>query len=164
MIGVLAGAALLGLVVLGAVAVGGGRLPTMVAGAVAFACAGIRLHLLPDVLPKSRWRIPQSWARFGSGPYAGMFGAVLGVALLTAVPTCFYALLAWSASDGDFTNVMSAFLGFGVARSAPVMFAAMHHGPAAEVRALDRVLSLGAKGGALEVVVLIATAVALLLG
>lgn len=84
--------------------------------------ASVVLVVLRGHLPSSSWRIPVAWTRFGPVRYAGAFGFILGLGLLTAVPgAAFYALLAWAASAESWTSVASASIAFGLARGLTVV-------------------------------------------
>ena len=73
-----------------------GDVPAAVAGAVALASA-LAAAAAPDFFPSSAWRVPRTWGwRFGSRGYVMLFGGILGLGLLTAVPSIsFYTLVAW---------------------------------------------------------------------
>ncbi len=76
-------------------------------------------------LPQSPWMVPKSWARFGPGLYAGLFGFSLGVAVLTALPSPgFYVLLAHGEVTSDWARVLPVFAAFGLARGLPLVFSA----------------------------------------
>lgn len=103
-----------------------GHLAMWFVGIVALASAVFGSKAGPIRLPEIGWRIPQSWARFGYVTYAALFGAILGVGVLTAVPSIgFYALLAWGLAATDWQAIVPAFAAFGMARVLPLLLAAL---------------------------------------
>lgn len=103
-----------------------GRLPMQVVGAVALTSVIVGSGLASVRLPQSSWRIPQSWARFGHATYAGLFGGILGLGILTAIPSIgFYTLLVWGLASPSWQAAVAIFGAFGVARALPLLFSAM---------------------------------------
>lgn len=103
-----------------------GHLPLWVVGIAALTSALIGGGVVPIRLPESGWRIPQSWVRFGHAAYAALFGGILGLGFLTAIPSIgFYALLAWGLAAPGWQAVVPVFGAFGVSRALPLLFSAM---------------------------------------
>lgn len=103
-----------------------GRLPVQLVGIVALVSSVVGSGVIPIRLPESGWRIPRSWARFGHTTYAALFGGVLGLGVLTAIPSIgFYTLLVWGLSRADWQTVLLIFGVFGVARALPLVFSAI---------------------------------------
>jgi hypothetical protein len=99
------------------------RPPDLLVGATAVIAAAMAGGLVPS-LPASRWRIPRSWSTFGEGPFVLLFGLVLGLGVLTALPSFgFYVLIAWGLT-ASFYVTWPAFLAFAAGRAVPVVAAA----------------------------------------
>jgi formate-dependent nitrite reductase membrane component NrfD len=76
--------------------------------------------------PSSRWAVPQAWARFGHAAYAGLFGLILGLGVLTAAAsTGLYAMMAYAWAAPAWWSPWIVFLCFGICRSLPVPLLAM---------------------------------------
>jgi hypothetical protein len=147
-----------------------GRLPAHAAGAVALVSALVGSRMISVKPPESGWRIPQSWARFGHATYSGLFGGILGLGVLTAVPSIgFYTLLVWGAAADSWQTVWPVFGAFGVARALPlfslVMGAERRRAvyPDREDQKLDRWSKLAAATFPAEIVLLAAIGVLLLM-
>jgi hypothetical protein len=97
-----------------------GDVPAAVAGAVALASA-LAAATAPDFFPSSAWRVPRTWGwRFGSRGYVMLFGGILGLGFVTAVPSIsFYTLVAWGLTADAPAAVWLLFAVFGVARAIP---------------------------------------------
>lgn len=96
-----------------------GQLPMWAVGLFWLALAIAAARSPNWALRGRHWMVPKSWARFGSVPYASAFGVVLGIALLTRLPSVtFYALLAYGLSSQP-AAVVLAFIGFGLVRVMP---------------------------------------------
>ena len=99
-----------------------GDVPAAVAGVIAVASA-VAVAIAPDLYPSSAWRVPRTWGwRFGSLGYVVLFGGILGLGFLTAVPSIsFYTLIAWGLSADAPAQVWLVFAAFGVARAVPAL-------------------------------------------
>ena len=116
-----------------------GYLPDAVAGVVVLWCAATTLHLVPDLLPNSGWRVPRTWGWLGRRRYAAIFGGILGFGAFTALPSVsFYALLAWGATANSWRNVLVVFAGYGLSRAAPVLLALSRPAYAGEMAVVER--------------------------
>ncbi len=95
-----------------------GGLPFPIVGIVAITGAASSSTLIPVRLPESRWRVPRTWDHFGHTLYAAVFGGVLGLGVLTALPSAgFYTLAAWGLAVGQWQYVWPVFGIFGVVRA-----------------------------------------------
>lgn len=118
----------------------------------------------PMLFPQSRWRIPREWERLGKVRYSAIFGFVLGVAILTAIPAIsFYFLIIYALVAGPAAS-MVIFVSFGLARAVPVIVAARHAATTKEypVGITDRLSRLASGLKFVEVGFLLASAIALL--
>jgi hypothetical protein len=89
-------------------------------GAVAAATGGKRF------LPQSRWRVPREWGARGRVPFAAIFGSILGVGILTALPSPgFLALLVWALAASSWSSVWPVFLAYGAGRAVPLLVLAV---------------------------------------
>lgn len=103
-----------------------GTMPLWVVGAAATIAAASGLGWLPIDPPESHWRVPQNWGRFGHVCYAGLFGVVLGLGVLTAVPSfSLYVVIAWVFTGPAWHQVWPIFLGFSIARLLPALLVVM---------------------------------------
>jgi hypothetical protein len=90
------------------------------------ALLGVAIRIAPIGLPETGWRVPRSWARFGHTAYASLFGAVLGVGFLTAIPAAgFYVLLAWGVAAPSWNEIWPVFAAFAGARAMPFLIVAL---------------------------------------
>lgn len=107
--------------VFAAAAVAGGEL-VWVPLVIATYATAVMAGALRDVVPRSRWRVPQSWGRFSRSIHAALFGGVLGLGVLTAMPSiAFFAVLAWPAAAQDVLVALTPALFFGLARATPLL-------------------------------------------
>jgi hypothetical protein len=143
-----------------------GHLPPAGAGAVALASA-VAAATTPDLYPSSAWRVPRTWGwRFGPRWYAMLFGGILGLGFLTAVPSIsFYTLVAWGLTAHAPANVWLVFALFGVARAIPSLVVVTlantrHRDP---VALLDQARELASALLAAEIWVLAAIGIMLLI-
>ena len=92
-----------------------GRPPMTMVGLIALAaCATL---LVPVRIPQSMWRIPRTWAKLGHTVYAALFGAILGLGFLTAIPSAaYYALVTWALAADSLNRVWPVFGAFGFGR------------------------------------------------
>lgn len=94
------------------------QLVGLVALVTAFSVGGI----MPLPLPTSTWVLPQSWSRFGHPAYAGLFGGLLGLGVVTVISSAgFYAILAYGLTAPYLHGALPVFLVFGVARVLPIV-------------------------------------------
>jgi hypothetical protein len=72
--------------------------------------------------PQRATQVPEGWRRkFPAEVSSALYGAVLGVGVLTPIPfVAFYALLAWGLLSGNPLQAAAAFALFGLVRAAPV--------------------------------------------
>jgi hypothetical protein len=109
------------------------------------------------------WPVPRSWQALGSVPFAGLFGLLLGVGVVTRLPSLgFVALLAWLLTTPAWASAIVLGLVFGGVRGilTPLAgrFTAPRGGRVPEVlRVLDRVSRLADFG---QVPILLALLVA----
>jgi hypothetical protein len=167
--GVYASALLLGAAALGSIvhiaARAAGYLPDAVAGAIVLWCAATFLHLVPDVLPNSRWRIPRGWGWLGRRAYIALFGGILGFSALTALPSVsFYALLAWGATASSWRNVLAVFVAYGLSRATPVLMALSRPAYAGDMVVVDGVALAARILTPVESAILVGLGTLLLLG
>jgi hypothetical protein len=141
-IGVYAAAVPLGAVVLALslhLAGTGLSVPRQAVGAVALAGAAIAIGAMPDLFPRSKWRIPREWTRLGPLGYSAIFGTILGVGFLTAIPSiAFYPMMTWGLAAESWASLLPVFLAFGLIRPVPLVLVA-----ALGLRGHDPVESLG---------------------
>lgn len=77
-------------------------------------------------LPGRDWQVPQTWGRLGAKVYAAAFGAILGLGVLTRIPSLgFYTLLAWAATAAAWSDAALVMGAFGASRSVPTIAAAV---------------------------------------
>lgn len=94
--------------------------PTVVVSAVAIMAAVLSSGATGLVLPGSPWRVPSKWSLWGQVKYATTFGGVLGIGLITALPSPgYYVLIAWGAYAGTLKEVLPVFVAYGAARATP---------------------------------------------
>lgn len=120
-----AGAALTGLILhlTGAVA---GRPPVQAVGLLAVLAALSGSGLVRFPLPTSTWALPQRWSRFGHAGYAGLFGVLLGLGVVTVASSVgLYALLAFALAEPRINLVLLVFVTFGLARALPLISSSM---------------------------------------
>lgn len=119
-LGLLAGAvAITG--VLAAVTATTAHAPLETVGVVALASALLAALVHRRLWPQSRWRVPEHWARFGPQVSAFLFGAALGMGVLTAIGSAgLYTLLAWGLA-ADWSDVLVVFGCFAAARAATLL-------------------------------------------
>jgi hypothetical protein len=68
----------------------------------------------------------KKWGRFGHTTYAALFGGILGLGVLTTIPSVgFYALLAWGLVAARWHYVWPVFVAFGVTRALPLLLLAI---------------------------------------
>ena len=81
-------------------------------------------------LPERHWQMPRDWLRHGGVGYPIMFGATIGVGVLTRAPfASFHAMLAWQAVMGSIGLGALMGIAYGVARaSAPIITAQLSNG------------------------------------
>jgi len=132
-------------------------------GAVALVCAGVGSGIVPLRLPSRNWFIPRAWGRYGRTVYAGLFGGILGLGVLTVIPSIgFYTLLMW-ALVAPMRDVWLVFAAYGLARAIPlpVVVATRLRGddPAS---ALDHIGYFAARAVPIEIALLGAVAIILL--
>jgi cytochrome c biogenesis protein CcdA len=100
------------------------RPPEILVGITAVIAGAMAAGLLPS-FPASRWRVPRSFSMFGEGQFVLVFGFVLGLGVLTALPSFgFYVLVAWGLT-GSLYFTLPAFLAFSAGRALPVITAAV---------------------------------------
>lgn len=140
--------------------------PMPVIGVLALVTAMIGSGILPVRLPSSRWLVPDSWARFGQTAFSGLFGAALGLHVLTSISSNgSYFLLAWATTAAPWSSVWPVFFTFGVARSLPLVLIAFaararRQYPAELLASFTRWTLLGLPG---EIILLSALSILLLL-
>jgi hypothetical protein len=136
LLGLLAGAvAITG--VFAAVTAATTHVPLETVGVVALASALLSALVHQRIWPQSRWRVPEHWARFGPRISAFLFGAALGMGVLTAVGSAgLYTLLAWGLA-ADWSDVLVVFGCFAAARAVTLLVVHWRGGWAGD--ALDRV-------------------------
>lgn len=139
-------------------------LPVTMVSAVAFSSAAVAA-IRPSSLPLgSRWRIPRTWRGLGPTKYAAVFGFILGMGVLTAIPSIsFLTLLVWCTSAPAWRDVLLVFVAFGASRSLPLAIATVRANRRNEIGLVDRVAMSVQRLAALEVVVLTLVGLLLLL-
>lgn len=143
-----------------------GHPPLWVVGIVALASAAVGGGIVPIRILGRGWRIPQTRARFGHVAYAALFGGILGVGFLTAVPSIgFYAFVAWGLAAPGWESVVLVFGAFGVGRSVPLLSSALNSKKRGEYpdEELDRFDDLALKAFFVELFLLSLVGSALLL-
>lgn len=113
-------------------------------------------------LVESPWRIPRSWARFGSVPYAVLFGSILGVGFLTALPSIsFYVVVVATLSATSWKYAFVVLAAFALGRIVPVPIVGLS-GVSRErqFRTTERLQSVARRLGGVEVALLASVAAA----
>jgi hypothetical protein len=88
-----------------------------------YGIADLRGHRL--WVPSSTWRVPQTWSRCGELPFAGLFGAVLGLGFITEVNYVgYYVLLAICFASGSLSAGALLLGVFGFTRGVPLLLIA----------------------------------------
>jgi len=119
-LGLLAGAAAIS-GAFAAVTAATARVPVETVGVVALTSALLTALVHRRLWPQSRWRVPEHWARFGPRISAFLFGAALGMGVLTAIGSAgLYTLLAWGLA-ADWSAVLVVFGCFAAARAATLL-------------------------------------------
>jgi hypothetical protein len=90
----------------------------------------VEVGLLRWHLPQRHWQMPRDWLRHRGFGYPVMFGATIGVGVLTRAPfASFHAMLAWQAVMGSMGLGALMGMAYGVARaSAPIISAHLSDG------------------------------------
>lgn len=88
--------------------------------AMAYSAADLSRIQLP--VPQVRWQVPRSWANWGLIKYAALFGAILGLGMITFVPFAGYWLvLSAAVVRADPTGGALALGAFGAGRALPAV-------------------------------------------
>jgi hypothetical protein len=70
--------------------------------------------------------VPQKWRRLGHIQYAGLFGAFLGLGILTEIPSFGYVVvLCWSLASLSWHSIWPVAITFALARFMPVLGVAL---------------------------------------
>lgn len=97
------------------------HVPLETVGVAALASALLTALVHRRLWPQSRWRVPEHWARFGPRISAFLFGAALGMGVLTAIGSAgLYTLLAWGLA-AEWSDVLIVFGCFAGARAATLL-------------------------------------------
>lgn len=136
--------------------------------AVAVVCIAAAVAMVAGVrVPGSRWMVPREWARFGTTGHAALFGFSLGTGVATLLPSAaMYALLVAAASAPSTGQSYAVMLTFAAARGlmVPLLTARSARLGVHPAVGIDRLRDAMARLGSVEVVLLVALAMASVLG
>lgn len=96
--------------------------PSWVFAGLAALLALVVAGVIPVDLEGSRWRVPQSWSRFGRYGYPAAFGVALGAGWATRLSSPgAYLLFAWAVVAPEWAWVWPVFVAFAAGRAVPFL-------------------------------------------